>query len=166
MIHKQLPPLILLLIFTCPLSCQNSPSESFDVWSFFNDKIILTFDEIIGQFIVFVNAIDKYINLSWDKVMLIMDRIVDHARDEDCYYACPRGLHPIPKSGYKARFFGCTVFGYEVSVGHHPNINAHGSNLRCHIDIWSSLKQLELVVTFTMNVTNLVGQTSGTVMTT
>lgn len=112
---NQLPNLILLIAL---LSNPSNGDESFDVWSFFNERILQTFDEMIGQFVVLVDSMDKYINLSWDKVMIAMDRMVDHAREEDCYFACPRGLEPVAKSGYRARSTGCTVFGYEVKFSY------------------------------------------------
>ena len=114
---KQLPLLILVTLFCSLSNGQNSEeSDSFDIWSFFNDKILLTFDDMIGQFVTLIDSMDHYINHSWDKVMMAMDRLVDHAREEDCYYACPKGLRPVPKSGFRARPLGCHVFGYEVNI--------------------------------------------------
>lgn len=108
---RSLQNCMILIVLT---SIPSNGGESFDVWSFFNDRILQTFDEMIGQFVVLLDSMDKYINLSWDKVMIAMDRIVDHAREEDCYFACPKGLYPAAKSGYRSKFMGCTVFGYEV----------------------------------------------------
>lgn len=113
MTNNRLPNLLFLIVL---ISHSSKGEESFDIWSFFNERIIQTFDEMIGQFVVLIDSMDKYINLSWDKIMMAMDRMVDHAREEDCYFACSRGLQPVVKSGYRTRPMGCTVFGYEVNA--------------------------------------------------
>ena len=108
--------LIVTLIIVTISSTNGGSSvlESFDVWTYFYEKIIHTFDNLVGDFVMLINSLDHYINHSWDKVTIMMDRMVDHVREEDCYFACPKGLRLNPKPDHEARIMGCTVFGYEV----------------------------------------------------